>query len=91
MSCLIYLASKGRFLTVCGEGVNRLSQINQLVNEIGLLAHVISKFVADFSKSILCPMSFCTYISCDGFFELKELLIVLLVPSCRFAFLRPPS
>ena len=34
---------KGRFLNVHGERVNRLSQINQLANEIGLLAHVISK------------------------------------------------
>ena len=53
------------------------------VKDLGML------LVADFSKSILCPMSFCAQIS-DGFFELKELLKVLLVPSCRFACLRPP-
>ena len=53
------------------------------VKDLGML------LFPDFSKSILCPMSFCAQIS-DGFFELKELLKVLLVPSCRFACLRPP-
>ena len=54
---------KGRFLNVHGERVNRLSQINQLANEIGLLAHVISKMkMAETllsemqEKSCLCPI-----------------------------------
>ena len=48
---------------MCGERVNRLSQINQLANEIGLLAHVISKMkMAETllsemqEKSCLCPI-----------------------------------